>query len=119
MARSALFGAVVQLAVMLAVAGGYFAASRRHRTLQHPISIVVFVTIVGVTVSAAGAAYRFGWPAVPDMVRRSAIGSFGWGVIIAALAWAVLRFVRRRATWRNRSKRSNVLPRTDQSLPLR
>ena len=91
MSANALISAVVQLAVMLAVAGGYFAASRRYRILQHPISIVVFVTMVAVTVASAGAVYRFGWESVPAMARRSAIGGFGWGVIIAAAAWGVQR----------------------------
>jgi uncharacterized membrane protein (DUF485 family) len=82
-------GAVLQLAAMLAVAGGYFAASRRYRVLQHPLSIVLFVTCVGVVVAVAGAVYRVGWSAVPAMARRSAIGSAGWGVILAAAAWSV------------------------------
>lgn len=93
----ALLSAVVQLTVMIAVAGGYFLASRRYRVLEHPLSIVAFVTIVGVTVSVAGALYRSGWEAVPAMAGRSAAGSFGWGVIIAAVAWVALRFVGRRA----------------------
>lgn len=97
MPPAVLFTALVQLALMLAVAGGYFWASRRYRILEHPISIVTFVTIVGVTVSVAGALYRFGWEAVPDMVRRSAVGSVGWAVIIAAVTWIALRVVRRRA----------------------
>ena len=97
MPSSALLSAAAQLTVMLAVAGGYFLASRRFRVLEHPLSIVAFVTIVGVTVSAAGALYRFGWEAVPAMISRSAVGSFGWGVIIAAAAWVALRVVRRRA----------------------
>jgi len=97
MPPTVLFTAFVQLALILAVAGGYFWASRRFRVLEHPISIVAFVTIIGVTVSVAGALYRFGWNAVPDMVRRSAVGSFGWGVIIAAVAWVALRVARRRA----------------------
>jgi len=97
MPSNALLNAVVQLAVMLAVGGSYFAASRRYPVLRHPLSIVVFVVLVGVTVSGAGAVYRFGWEAVPEMVRRSAVGSFGWGIIIAAFAWIVLRVVERRA----------------------
>lgn len=97
MSSSALVSAIVQLTVLLAVAGGYFWASRRHRVLEHPVSIVAFVTIVGVTVSVAGALYRIGWEAVSDMARRSAVGSFGWGVIIAVFAWIALRVVRRRA----------------------
>jgi len=96
MTANAILSAVVQLAVMLAVAGGYFAASRRYPVLRHPISIVIFVMMVGLTVSVAGAFYRFGWAAVPAMVQRSAIGSFGWGVIIAALSWGVLRVADRR-----------------------
>jgi hypothetical protein len=97
MSPDVLVGAIVQLAVMLAVAGGYFAASCRYRILQHPISIVLFVTMVSVTVAVAGAVYRFGWEAVPAMVLRSAIGGFGWGVIIAAAAWAGRRVLIRSA----------------------
>ena len=96
MTSDAILNAVVQLAVMLAVAGGYFAASRRYPWLRHPITIVVFVMMVGITVSVAGAVYRFGWAAVPAMVQRSAIGSFGWGVIIAAFSWGALRLADRR-----------------------
>jgi len=81
--------AVLQLAVMLAVAVGYFAVSRRYLILQHPVSIVLFVICVGVVVAVAGGVYRFGWSAAPAMARRSAIGSAGWGVIIAAAAWGV------------------------------
>jgi hypothetical protein len=91
MPLNVLLGAVLQLALMLAVAGSYFAASRRYPSLQHPLSIVLFVTGVGVTVAVAGAVYRFGWSAVPAMAGRSAIGAAGWGVIIAAAAWAVRR----------------------------
>ena len=94
MSSNALLNAVVQLVVMLAVAGGYFAASRRYRVLQHPLSIVAFVMLVGVTVSVAGAAYRSDWGAVPAMVRRSAIGSFGWASSL--LPWPGSRF----ALWR-------------------
>ena len=90
-----LLGAVLQLALMLAVAGGYFAASRRSRILQHPLSIILFVTCVGVVVAVAGAVYRFGWSAVPAMALRSAIASAGWGVIIAAAAWGVRRALAR------------------------
>jgi hypothetical protein len=96
-APEVLFSALVQLAVMFAVAGVYFAASRRHRVLRHPLCIIAFVTLVGVAVAAAGSVYRFGWGAVPDMVRRSAAGSFGWGVLIAGAAWVVLRMVDRRS----------------------
>ena len=96
MSSNAILSAVVQLAVMLAVAGGYFAASRRYPLLRHPISIAAFVMMVGITVSVAGAVYRFGWAAVPAMLQRAAIGSFGWGVIIAALSWGVLRVADRR-----------------------
>jgi hypothetical protein len=97
MRAGALLNAAVQLTVMLVVAVGYFLASRRYRVLQHPVSIVAFVTLIGVTVSVAGALYRSGWEAVPDMVGRSAVGSLGWGVIIAVVAWGVLRVARRRA----------------------
>ena len=97
MRLEALFSALVQLAVMLAVAGGYFAASRRHRVLRHPLAIIVFVTVVSISVALAGAIYRGDWEAAPGMIRRSAIGGFGWGVIIAALAWIVLRLADRRS----------------------
>jgi len=91
MPPNVLLGAVLQLALMLAVAGGYYAASRRYRSLQHPLSIILFVTCVGMTVAIAGAVYRFGWSAVPAMAVRSAIGAAGWGVIIAIAAWGVRR----------------------------
>jgi hypothetical protein len=91
MSLDVLLGAVLQLALMLAVAGGYFAASRRYRSLQHPLSIVLFVTCVGVIVAVAGAVYRFGWSAVPAMAGRAVIGSAGWGLIIAATAWGARR----------------------------
>jgi hypothetical protein len=95
--NKALLSALMQLAVMLAVAGGYFAASRRHRVLRHPIAIIVFVTLVSISVALTGAMYRGDWDAAPGMVRRSAIGGFGWGIVIAAVAWVVLRLADRRS----------------------
>jgi hypothetical protein len=95
MSRTILLNAILQLTVMLAVAGSYFAASRRYRILQHPLSIVLFVTCVGETVAIVGAVYRFGWSSVPAMTLRAGIGSAGWGVIIAAVAWGAGRVLAR------------------------
>ena len=48
--------------------------------------------IVSVVVSVLGELlFKSGWAGVPVMLRRSAIGGFGWGVIIAAGVWAVRR----------------------------
>jgi hypothetical protein len=83
--------ALIQLSLMLLVAGGYFLASRRFPILANPLCIILFVTTVGVVVSVCGEVWRDGWTEVPAMARRSAIGSVGWGVIIAGTAWSVRR----------------------------
>lgn len=97
MPRTAIVSALVQLTLMLLVGLGYFAASRRWPKLAHPLSIVLFVMVVGMTVAALGEMYRGGLAGVPAMMRRSAIGSAGWGVIIAGGAWAIQRGL---ARWR-------------------
>jgi hypothetical protein len=85
------FSAMTQLLLMLLVAAAYFGASRRYRFLEHPISIVLFVIGVGVTVAVAGEWLRDGWTGIPRMAIRSAIGSAGWGVIIASSVWGLRR----------------------------
>jgi hypothetical protein len=35
--------------------------------------------------------FRSGSPGVPAMLRRSAIGGFGWGAVIAAGVWVCRR----------------------------
>jgi len=88
MTSQAAFNALVQLALMVAVAASYVALARRFRLLWNPLSIVCAVAIVGVIVSVLGELlFRDGWSGVPAMARRSAIGGFGWGVIIAAVVW--------------------------------
>lgn len=63
--------------------------AQRFRLLWHPLSIVAAVGIVSVVTSVLGELlFNRGWAAVPAMLRRSAIGGFGWGVIIAAGVWA-------------------------------
>ena len=96
MTYQAVLGGLVQLALMLAVVATYVTLARRHRALWHPLSILVAVFIVGVVVSVLGELiFRSGWVGVPAMLSRSAIGSFGWGVIIAAVVW----LGRRAASW--------------------
>ena len=90
--------ALVELALMLAVVFGYVAMARRFRLLWHPLSIVAAVGIVGVVVSVLGELlFNTGWAGVPGMARRSAIGAFGWGVIIAVVVWAGRRLLGLRA----------------------
>ena len=79
--------ALVELALMLAVVAAYVGLARRYRPLWHPLSIVLAVGIVGIAVSVLGELFRGGWSGVPAMLRRSAIGGFGWGVIVAAAVW--------------------------------
>jgi hypothetical protein len=90
--------AIVGLALMLAVIAAYLVLARRFRLLWHPLSIVVAVGTVSVVVAIVGELlFRGGWAGVPSMVRRSAIGGFGWGVIIAPVVWAARRlFIGRR-----------------------
>ncbi len=81
---------------MLAVAAIYTLLARRFRLLWHPVAIFLAVGIVGVLVSVLGELlFGSGMAAVPGMARRSAIGGFGWGAVIAAAVWAV----RRGYTW--------------------
>jgi hypothetical protein len=83
--------ALIGLAVMLALVATYATLARRHRFLWHPLSIVFVVAIVGIVVSVVGELFRGGGSGVPVMLRRSAIGSFGWAVIIAIAVWLVRR----------------------------
>lgn len=87
MTYQAAVGALAGLALMLAVVAAYVVLARRYRLLWHPLAIVAAVGIVGIVVSVLGELFRGGWAGVPAMVRRSAIGGFGWGVIIAAVVW--------------------------------
>lgn len=98
MTSQAAIGALVQLALMGAVVAAYVGLARRFRLLWNPLSIVSAVTIVGVIVAVLGELlFRGGWSGVPVMARRSAIGAFGWGVIIAAVVWIGRRAL---ASWR-------------------
>ena len=83
--------ALVEFALMLAVVAAYIALARRDRRLWHPLAIVLAVGIVGIVVSVLGELFRDGWSGVPFMLRRSAIGAFGWGVIIALVVWIARR----------------------------
>ena len=81
--------AIIGLAMMGVVTGAYVALARRRRYLWHPASILVAVVVVSVVVSVIGVVlFGSGWAAVPAMLRRSAIGGFGWGMIIAGVVWA-------------------------------
>jgi len=100
MTPQAAVNALIGLALMLAVVAVYLVLARRYRLLWHPLSIVAAVGTVGVVVAVLGELLSGGgWAGVPAMARRSAIGGFGWGVLIAAMVWAS-----RRATvwWRQR-----------------
>ena len=84
MTSHAAVAALAGLATMLAVAAAYVVLARRFSLLWHPLSIVAAVTTVGVVVSVLGELlFRGGWAGVPAMLGRSAIGGFGWGLIIA------------------------------------
>ena len=86
--------AAVGLALMLAVVAAYIALARRVRVLWHPLSIVAAVLIVSVVVSVLGELiFRGGRPGVPAMLRRSAIGGLGWGLVIAvgvSIGWRAI-----------------------------
>jgi hypothetical protein len=56
----------------------------------------VVVTILGAVL------FRRDTADLPDLLRRSAIGSFGWGVVIAIAVWASRRML---AMWARRSHR--------------
>ena len=95
--------ALVELALMLAVVAAYVVTARSVRLLWHPLSIVAAVGIVSVVISVLGALmFNGGWAGVPAMLRRSAIGGFAWGVIIAAGVWAGRRVF---ASWMKRQAR--------------
>ena len=95
--------AFVELALMLAVVAAYVVMARRFRLLWHPLSLVAAVGIVGVVISVLGELlFNSGGPGVPAMLRRSAIGGFAWGVIIAAVVWAGRRVF---ASWMKRQAR--------------
>jgi len=97
MTSQAALNAVVGLALMLAVAAAYVMLARRFRLLWHPLSIVVAVGTVGVVYSVLSELlFRGGWAGVPVMMRRSAIGGFGWGVVIALVASIGRRLLTRR-----------------------
>lgn len=87
MTYQAAVGALAGLALMLAVISAYVVLARRYRLLWHPLAIVAAVGIVGIVVSVLGELFRGGWTGVPAMLRRSAIGGFGWGLVIAAVVW--------------------------------
>jgi hypothetical protein len=87
MTYQAAVGALAGLALMLAVVAAYVVLARRYRLLWHPLAIVAAVGVVGIVVSVLGELFRGGWAGVPGMLRRSAIGGFGWGLIIAAVVW--------------------------------
>lgn len=90
----AALNAFVELALMLAVIGVYVLLARRFRILWNPLAIVLAVGVVGVIVSVLGEwLFRGGASDVPAMLRRSAIGSVGWGIVIAAAVWVARRIL--------------------------
>jgi len=98
MTYQAAVGALAGFALMLAAVAAYVALARRVRHLWHPVSIVIAVFAVSVIVAVLGELlFRGGWSGVPDMARRSAIGGFGWGLIIAAGVWIGRRAL---ASWK-------------------
>lgn len=81
---------------MLAVAAAYVMLARRFRLLWHPVSIVIAVVIVSLVYSVLSELlFRGGWAGVPAMLRRSAIGGFGWGVVITLVVSIGRRVIRR------------------------
>ena len=96
MTSQAVFNAFVPLALMLSVVVSYLVLARRFRILWHPLFIAAAVGTVSVVVAVLGELlFRAGRAGVPAMLRRSAIGGFGWGLIIAVVVWAG----RRAVTW--------------------
>jgi hypothetical protein len=83
----AAFAAIVELTLMLAVVAAYLLLARRFRVLWHPFAIILAVGTVGVAVSVLGELLFRGTAGVPAMAQRSAIGSLGWGVVIAVGVW--------------------------------
>jgi hypothetical protein len=103
MTSQAALTAFVELALMLALVAAYVVMARRFRLLWHPLSIVAAVGIVSVVISVLGELlFNSGWAGVPAMLRRSAIGGFGWGAIIAAGVWIGRRVF---ALWMKRQAR--------------
>ena len=89
MTSQAVLNALVGLSLMLAVVATYVLLARRFRLLWHPLSIVVAVGLVSIVVAVLGELlFRGGWAGVPSMFRRSAIGGFSWGLVIAVVVWA-------------------------------
>jgi hypothetical protein len=92
MTREAMVNAIIGLALMGGVAAAYGLVAHRYRYLWHPVAILVAVITVSVVVSVTGETlWGSGWTGVPTMLRRSAIGGFGWGLIIASAVWIVRR----------------------------
>ena len=88
MTSNAVITALVELTLMLAVVATYVVLARKFRMLWHPLSIVAAVFTVSVVVAVLGELISHdGWAGMPAMLRRSAIGGFGWGLIIAAVVW--------------------------------
>jgi len=66
-------------------------------------SQAALVGIISVVISVLGELlFNRGWAGVPAMSRRSAVGGFGWGVIIAAGVWAGRRVF---TSWTKRQAR--------------
>ena len=93
--QAALTGAV-ELGAMAAVIAGYLVLARRFSLLWNPLVMATTVLVVGMVVAVLGELlFGNGVAGVPAMLRRSAIGSAGWGVIIAVIVWLGRRvFVR-------------------------
>jgi hypothetical protein len=90
--------ALLELAAMLAVVVAYVSMARRHHALWHPLSIILTVVVVGVAVSVLGEVlFNSGWAGVPATLRRSLVGAFGWGVVMAIGVWIGRRLFVRRA----------------------
>ena len=92
-----LTGVLIQGGLLLLVCGCYFAASRRSPVLARPLSIALFVFVIGVLAAIGGQVYRGDWAGIPPMFRRSAIGSAGWAAVIGVAAWLGQRIY---ARWR-------------------
>lgn len=102
MSSRAALNALVELGLMLAVVAAYLGLARRFRLLWHPLSLIAAVGTVSVVVAVLGELlFRGGWAGVPVMLRRSAVGGFGWGVVIAVVVWASRRAFTSWTTYRN------------------
>jgi hypothetical protein len=101
MTAQAAVTALIELALMLAVIAAYVVLARRIQLLWHPVSIIAAVEIVSVIVAVLGELlWRGGWAGVPEMLRRSALGGLGWGLIIAVVVWIGRRTF---TLWTNRA----------------